>query len=79
MTRAWWDWSDYEPGEIDYEQGLIFGEDIIAFRRCPTCGRYLRVADDATVRVNGLEDVVGFEGFSCTQCGDVQPAWTRTA
>lgn len=33
---------------IDFEQGIVFGEDVIRF-----------------------------DGFTCSRCGDVQPSWTR--
>lgn len=69
----------FEPDEIDFEQGIIFGKDVLAFRRCPKCGRYLRISEEAIMIVNGLDEVIRIEGFTCSKCGDVEPSWMRTA
>jgi hypothetical protein len=65
----------FEPGEIDFEQARFYGDGLLVFGRCEKCGRYLRVAADSRVIVNGLGDVVDFRGFSCSLCGSVRPFW----
>lgn len=68
---------NYEPGEVDYEQARVFGDDILVFRRCPRCGRYLRFTRTSRVIVNGLDEVVRLEGFDCVRCGAITPRWDR--
>lgn len=81
-------WPVFDPGERDFEQGVVFSfecidgggvDRVIVFRRCPKCGRYLRVHAKAAIIINGLDEVLGVTGFSCSRCGVVQPLWDRAA
>ena len=69
----------HEISFADYEQAVLFGEDILVFRRCPKCGRYLRIAPDACVVETAAAGVTEFRGFECARCGEVKPAWERAA
>lgn len=71
---------DFENPEWEYETAFCYGEDIIVFRRCPRCGRFIKRGDAVIERPTG--DIWGgvkveFPGWECSHCGPIEPLWTR--
>lgn len=71
-------WSDPQNPEFEWAHALCYTSpegDILVFRRCPICGRFIQEGE--AVLENGL-GAVTFLGWICTRCGEINPDWDRT-
>lgn len=65
-------WSEGTPKNL---YGDCEGVEIVVFRQCPNCGRFLTTGK---VLQNKLCEVK-LQGWFCSKCGEVEPEWMRTA
>ena len=69
-------WDEPHNPEWEWTSAYCFGEDIIVFRRCPHCGRFMKCGE---VWGNQEGEVTALSGWRCSRCGEVTPDWTRSA
>lgn len=70
-------YDEFNNPEWEWETAFCYGEDIIVFRRCPKCGRFIKEGE--AVWEYPYSDVgrVEFDGWACAHCGLIEPLWTR--
>lgn len=54
-----------------FYSGTRGGSDVMVFRRCPECGRFISIG---RVLAN-MDGQIRTEGWFCTKDGEVQPHW----
>ena len=67
---------DYQNPEWEYETAFGFGENLIVFRRCPKCRRFIKAGEAVLEYEDGR---VAFVGWRCCRCGPIEPEWTRVS